>query len=523
MCKPTLLSKDVVVVDNNEKPSSTTTSLSQAKKNLSNGTLYACISLILLISAFSLLMPFAQARRDDLRCDTLCQGSMTSVRSTLSLIGSALMGRLSDVNKGGGTRNRLVGSTSSNSRRNNILNVNGRLLCLYIGTVATLMGFIISAFMNNITGMWLGMIPGALLQQNLSVYKALLADYHEEISQLETKSGTEMDGNHFQAGSDDRRNNSKATSKSAAAAARAGSVGKLGMSVGLSFMVGPLLGSTMITTYQSAVMVSSLLTLISAIWIMKMPTPSITSVSVVSTQTPKNEDDNDKIRPKSFSRWKTHFMKMINVKSAMSKPALFLMTIRLCMALAFHIFNLIWTVSLKKRFNFGPSDHGKFMSYIGLVFALSQGFLAKRILAPFGNKGRINVILVCCLALGVGRVVAFQVNDLRIVYVMFGFIVTSLGVVNTVLTADTCLIAPSSEIGGIYGVLEAAQSAAGMFGPFIGGLLAQIDPVKAPLCAVVGLYAFVFMLVSFGYEKLILNANEKSIATNYNKKEKKEI
>ena len=508
MCKPPQL----LTTEQHEENENPYTSLTKAKQNLSKGTLYASISLITLISAFSLLMPFAQSRRDELQCDTLCQGSMTSVRSTLALIGSALMGRLSDQK-----RVSFLGRGI----------LNGRMVCLYIGTFATLVGFVISGLMYSVRGMWLGMIPGALLQQNFSIYKALLADYHEEITQWEQKiqsNSKKDDGdgeNDEIEGTQEETKQSSSSKNAAAAAARAGSVGKLGMSVGLSFMVGPLIGATLIKTYQSAIIVSSLLTILSAVWIIKMPIPFTTLSS-----SDVGDDDNQKMKPKvnnlsSTSSWRRSVIDMINVKAAKTKPALLLMTIRLSMALAFHIFNLIWTVSLKQRFDFGPSDHGKFMSYIGLVFALSQGFLAKRILSFFdnhhksknhnnSNKGRVYVILTCCLALGVGRVIAFQVNDLRIVYIMFGLIVTSLGVVNTVLTADTCLIAPSSEIGGIYGVLEAAQSAAGMFGPFIGGLLAKIHPVNAPLAAVVGLYVFVFVLVLFGYEKLILN-NDRSV------------
>ena len=511
MCQPTILVKEPLTIDHNQKKEQQQDAIIEkkiqnAKENLRIGTLYACISLVLLISAFSLVMPHLQSRRDDLQCDTLCQGSMTSARSTLSLIGSALMGRLSDSKTTRKPNNNNSSSQSSLLRR---MTSNARIICLMVGTFATLIGFIIDASMYSIRGMWLSMIPGALLQQNFNIYKALLAEYHEEITQLETelKVQTEVET---------KEGNDKTT---AAAAVRAGSVGKLGMSIGLAFMVGPLFGATLVKTYEGAVSLACCLTILSTIWIMKMPIPSLSSSSletyVNSKELEKNNMSNPSLRKK--------IVKMLDVKAAKTKPALFLIVIRASMALAYHVFNTIWTVSLKRRFNFGPSDHGKFMSFIGLTFALSQGFLAKKILSPFGRKGRVNIILACCVTLGVGRVVAFQVNDLKIVYVMFGFIITSLGVVNTILTADTCLIAPSSEIGGVYGVLEAAQSAAGMVGPFVGGLLARFDPVQAPLAAIVGLYAFVFILVSFGYDRLILSQDHNKKKTNIDQEQVEEI
>jgi hypothetical protein len=42
-------------------------------------------------------------------------------------------------------------------------------------------------------------------------------------------------------------------------------------------------------------------------------------------------------------------------------------------------------------------------------------------------------------------------------------------------------------------------------GPILGGSLAYIHPVRAPMAAVVGLYAIVFMLVAWGYEKFVLD------------------
>lgn len=445
----------------------------------------------MLIAAFSITMPHLQSRRDELQCDTLCQGSMTSVRSALALIGSALMGRLSDTN----TSTKTFG------------NLNGRTLCLYIGTFASLIGLIINASINSIQGMWLGMIPSALLQQNFSVYKAMLADYHEDIARLEHQ----LENTQKEQVTTSSSTKEQVKSDSAA---RASSVGQLGMSVGIAFMVGPLFGAVLVKTYQGAVVIAACLTLLSTIWIIQMPIASTSLSNIVHSKKKKDDNDDDdsnNIHKMNFiSSWKQNIAKMINVKSAKSKPALFLIFIRLSMALAFHIFSTIWTVSLKRRFDFGPSDHGKFMSFIGLIYALSQGFVAKRILAPFGNtgKGRVNVILSCCVILGIGRVVAFTVSDIRIVYITFGFIVTALGVVNTVLTADTCFIAPSSEIGAVYGVLEAAQSAAGMVGPFLGGLLSRVDPIVAPLSAVVGLYVIVFIFVLLGYEKLIFKSKD---------------
>jgi hypothetical protein len=184
------------------------------------------------------------------------------------------------------------------------------------------------------------------------------------------------------------------------------------------------------------------------------------------------------------------------------------MAIRICMALAFHVFQTIWSVALKQKFDFGPADWGMFMSFIGLTYALSQGFLAKFLLESLGgnksNKVRVRMILGCCVSLGVGRYTAYHTESLAVVYFLFAAIVTALGMVNTILTADTSYLASSDEIGSLFGLLASVESVAGMVGPILGGSLAYIHPVHAPLLCVVGLYVSVFALVSWGYEDLVL-------------------
>uniref|UniRef100_A0A7S4T497 Major facilitator superfamily (MFS) profile domain-containing protein n=1 Tax=Ditylum brightwellii TaxID=49249 RepID=A0A7S4T497_9STRA len=451
------------------------TATSKAIENLRLGTLYGSISIGLLISSFAITMPHAQSRRDELQCDSLCFGSMTSTRSALNLIGSALMGRLSDSDT-----SILARIFSPTTRAGG-----GRVACLYIGAMATVVGSVIGTYNNSIAGLWMQMIPTALLQQNFSVLKAMLADYHETIEMARTSKNDD--------GEDGAADKSKPSS---ATPSRAGSVGKLGMTVGLAFMAGPIMGSTIATTYSRCMQLATVLAILSAVFISWLP-PTTTTNKIIDKEEKSASEKSNK---------KGGLLGFLNVKAARTPSAMYLMVIRVSMALSFHIFNTIWPTSLRNRFQFGPSDHGKFMSFIGLSYALSQGVVAKSVVLYTGNSpsARVRIVSCCCIILGLGRYVAFQTQSLFCVYVTFGFIITALGVINTILTADTSGIAPSNEMGGLYGALEAVESAAGMIGPIVGGSLAYIDPVNAPLLAVVGLYLVIFALVQWGYEKFLL-------------------
>ena len=74
----------------------------------------------------------------------------------------------------------------------------------------------------------------------------------------------------------------------------------------------------------------------------------------------------------------------------------------------------------------------------------------------------------------------------------------ALGILNTILTADTGAIAPSNELGGLFGMLQSAESAAGMIGPFLGGMVshsfAEYYGMSAPLMVLLGFICGCFSL-----------------------------
>lgn len=143
---------DKHIINNNKEQSSTsTTALLNAQQKLAKGTLYACISITLLITGLAVTFPLLQSRRDELQCDSLCYGSMTSVRSALTLVGTAIIGRLSDKN--GTILARTLGTLGKGSI------ASGRRACLHLGTIASLAGLIISVTMDSLQGLWLSMIP----------------------------------------------------------------------------------------------------------------------------------------------------------------------------------------------------------------------------------------------------------------------------------------------------------------------------------------------------------------------------
>lgn len=418
-----------------------------------SGFLYGTISLACAVTAGSVTMGHFNSRRDSLGCDSMCLGSMTSARSTLTLLGATIIGKLSDskaLDRFGGARK----------------------FCLMLGILASGLELVIAWQAKSISAMWVSLIPSALLNQNFTVLKALFGDYHGD---------------------------------SADSAERAGSVGKLGMAAGLAFMIGPLASSIFLTTYEKAALFAGFCLTMALIFISLLPTPKQEENIESSSDNKSNESKSSQKTPSSFwSRIVPDF-----VPSARTPPALFIMTVRVCMSLAFHIFQTIWTVALRERFNFGPTEYGQYFGFIGFAYAMSQGFLAKFLIQKFGTstQGRARLLLSCSLILGGGRLSVYRTNSLGIVYATFGAIITALGVVNTIFTADTSKIASPQELGGLFGVLASVESLAGIAGPVLGGALSKVHPEHGPLMAVVTLYGIVFASVFWGYERYVGNQN----------------
>ncbi len=407
-------------------------------KPLHRGVIIGSVAMFISVMGAGVTFPFLQAQRDAFECNAECFGFMQSLGSGLKLVGTIFVGRMSD---------RF-----------------GRRFALWVGVGASLATYVLNYRTSSIQEMWIASIPTSLMNQNYTVLKALFADYSAEIK------GSEAD--------------------------RASAMGKLGMAVGISFMIGPSIGAVLLSTYKEACLVAGGLTVVSAAIMLFLPHPKLKRIDS-EANLPKLVAEG--VEKTSLFR---RVFKFLYLPAAQSHGARLLMVIRLLMGLAFNVFMTIWTVSLKKRFEFGPRDHALFMGWIGFCFALSQGKLAQYFMKLAGDNPT-NLLCVCAVSLSAGRVMAMMTSSLAAVYVIMAAVIVALGILNTAISSAVTKLADADQIGGLMGVMEAIESCAGLVGPGLGGLLFRAGDY-VPISAVVTLYLIVFTLIKFFYKKHIV-------------------
>jgi MFS family permease len=237
------------------------------------------LHLAFLTASFGVLVPFFASRRDSLSCDASCFGRYSSARSAAGLVGSLLVTRLSDLL--------------------------GRRAVLCLGLAGALAGLLLSASLPHaVSTLYVAMLPGALLQQNFSVAKALVSD----LAALGLCDRPKL-------------------------------IGRMGMVVGLAFMLGPALGGSVIPTFEAGLNVAIAMVLLSAACLLFVTVPP---PAPSSTPAPSNP-----------------LASFFNLPAARSPGALTVMCMRVLMSLAFHVFMTVWSPSLKERFDFQPKDHGE--------------------------------------------------------------------------------------------------------------------------------------------------------------------
>jgi len=167
-------------------------------------------------------------------------------------------------------------------------------------------------------------------------------------------------------------------------------------------------------------------------------------------------------------------MKMVGRRPTVSR----LIVIGFMIYFAMGFFETIMPLWSEARFGWGPRDIGLCFTYLGLVVAITQGYLVGRLAPRFGES---KLVLIGVASYCFGLLWMTQSPDW--LYMMFGITFTSGGGALAV-TSMTSLVsrqAGEHERGLVLGVYNSSAWMGRFIGPPVSGLLFQTISVQAPL------------------------------------------
>jgi MFS family permease len=165
--------------------------------------------------------------------------------------------------------------------------------------------------------------------------------------------------------------------------------------------------------------------------------------------------------------------------------------------LAFAAMESIFALWALRQLDWGPEKVGYVFAYLGLLSAVMQGGLTRRLTKRYGEE---RLLLCGLVLLAIGLVIVPFARDLTVLGVAFAVLAIGLGLVQPALNSLISRRAGGSEQGQVLGVTQSVGSLARVIGPPLAGYLFADLSHSSPFLwgAVLVAIAFVLALNLFG-------------------------
>ena len=269
---------------------------------------------------------------------------------------------------------------------------------------------------------------------------------------------------------------------------RSQSMGLIGAAFGLGFILGPLIGGLCAEVGfgpNFGAYVAGIIGLVNAVFAYFFLTESRPAGSPL---------------PEKISRWKaiTHGMNIASVRA--------IMIMMLFQSLAMAHMEASLFMLMQDRFMWSLRNASLGFAYIGVIIVFTQGFLVRRILTKFGERGTIMMGVMM-------GIFGFSGISLSYDIWMAAFSVTLMGIgnglANPALIGSLSLLSDSNEQGHRMGVSQSLAALGRILGPASGGFIYQAFGQGFPFFVSSTLMLLSLCLVSIYYTHLPKNAQKK--------------
>jgi DHA1 family tetracycline resistance protein-like MFS transporter len=165
--------------------------------------------------------------------------------------------------------------------------------------------------------------------------------------------------------------------------------------------------------------------------------------------------------------------------------------------LAFAAMESIFALWALRQLDWGPETVGYVFAYLGLLSAIMQGGLTRRLTKRYGEE---RLLLCGLVLLGIGLVIVPFARDLVVLAGAFAALAIGLGLVQPALNSLISRRAGGEEQGQVLGVTQSVGSLARIIGPPLAGYLFADLGHGSPFFggAVIVAFAFLLALNLFG-------------------------
>ncbi len=357
---------------------------------------------------FSLILPLLPYYAEEYGASAFVVGLLVASYAAASLVGSPLLGRLSD---------RF-----------------GRRPVLLVSVFGTLLGFLLLGFAAPIgEGLAKLIAPGAA---NLFVVAVL---FFARILDGVTAGNLTVAQAYISDVTD--------------ASNRAKGLGLIGAAFGLGFIIGPAAGGLLSkTSYALPAFVAAAIALLNLFQIYFLLPESLTA---------------ERRREMGETRRPPFTLNALFV--ALKRPIVGpLLHVRFFFGLAFATFQTIFALYAQYRLGLGSDQTGYVLAYVGLLSVITQGGL----IGPLTRRFRENQLIITGLWLMALSLLAwaFVPNLVVLLIVMFPLALAG-GVLGTVLQSAITKAVQPQEIGGILGISGSLEALTRVIAPTVGGFL----------------------------------------------------
>ncbi len=316
----------------------------------------------------------------------------------------------------------------------------GRRPILLISIFGTAIGFVIFGMANSLLMLFFSRILDGLTGGNISVAQAYIAD----ISTSEN---------------------------------RARNFGLIGAAFGIGFVVGPALGG-MLSGIGTELNWS---TAIVTNWAYALPAfvaalIAFTNMIAVFFFLPESLRPED--RAANGTQSSASGFKISSIMQALQRPKVGpLLNIRFFYALAFAMFQTIYTFFVKERLEFDIQATSYSFAYIGILVSLVQGGMVGLLTKRF-TESKLVIASVAMMSIAL-TLWAFTPNLAYLLIVLIPIALAS-GIFRAVINSLISAVVSPQEIGSILGIAASLESLTRVLGPTFGGLLFDYIGIWAP-------------------------------------------